>query len=193
MNRTFFKIALMCVSLSVVAACTHYKLVPPSRVEIGDDFSVATDVSWNQRVDGKFETWTRDGPLIQEVRFVDGLEDDEALFKTPVGHRPIDYPPFKSTMNALEVREFYEATMGQAGVTNFQSTNLRPAKFGSHDGFRFDFSMYRKEGLHQKGMAAGALIDGKLYLVTYVAAALYYYDRDRPAFENIVKSVKFSK
>ena len=52
------------------------------------------------------------------------------------------------------------------------TTNLRPHRFGSTDGFRCDLAFMTKNGLAKQGLAAGGVVKNRLYLVLYTGAKL---------------------
>ena len=107
----------------LVTACVQYSLVKPEKVLIGDVYYVEAQIAWNKKTEGKAEIWTVDGPLLQELRFIKGIEDGDALFEGRVGNK---LPPFKSKMTAIEIKELFEASLAQIGVARLKTLNLRP-------------------------------------------------------------------
>ena len=71
------------VVFSIFAApCPTFTLVKPEKVTIGDYYTIDSPISWSRLTEGKTQIWTVDGPLLQELRFIVGLEDGEGLIKS---------------------------------------------------------------------------------------------------------------
>lgn len=184
--------------LAPVGAHAGYKLVPAKAT-----FTVATPASpaslavvpsqdWNQlstRPGKAAQAWTIDGMSLNEVAFFVGIADDQALLKE-INKTDKPLPRFSSTMLAPDVAQLFEQTYRLVTDTSlFAIDSIEPAPFAGHDGFRFTYHYAVKdEEVKRKGEAAGAIVDGKLYLITYAAPALHYYDRDLAAYRAIVES-----
>jgi hypothetical protein len=95
-------------------------------------------------------------------------------------------------MSLLEIREFIEASIVQDGFANMKTLKFQPEKFGGKDGFRFEFTFTNKNGLRNHGFAAGATVDGKLYLVIYRGAKLHYYDKYLKNVEDMIRTVQLA-
>jgi len=180
-HASFFILALL------VTACVQYSLVKPARVLIGDVYYVDAQIAWNKKTEGKAEIWTVDGPLLQELRFIKGIEDGDALFEGRVGNK---LPPFKSKMTAIEIKELFEASLAQIGLAQLKTLNLRPNDFGKASGFRFEFTYVLKNGLEKQGFALGAVIDEKLHMIIYSGTRLHYYPKHKDEVERLVRSIR---
>ncbi len=178
---SFFILALL------VAACARYSLVKPVKVLIGDVYSVDAQIAWNKKTEGKAEIWTVDGPLLQELRFIKGIEDGDALFRGGFGKK---FPPFKSKMTAIEIKELFEASLAQIGLARLKTLNLRPNDFGKVAGFRFEFTYVLKNGLEKQGFALGAVIDEKLHMIIYSGTRLHYYPKHKDEVERLIRSIR---
>lgn len=195
-----------------VTGCAHYTLVQPARQPIGDLYTVMTEIPWSKSTEGHIELWTVDGPLLEAIRFINGLEDGDSLLKT--GTEKSKLPRFRGHMTPSDVLEFFVASIKSMGggleaehlalgrVTSSairtaginagtaEATNLRPAKFGSLSGFRFDFQFLSKEGLEREGMALGTIHKEKLYLILYTGARQYYYSKYQEEVERLFSSIE---
>ncbi len=171
----------------LIAACVQYSLVKPEKVAIGDVYTVDAQISWNRMTEGKTEIWTVDGPLLQELRFIKGVEDGDALFR---GGAVWNLPPFKSKMTAIEIKELFETSLAQIGVARMRTLNLRPESFGPVAGFRFEFTYARKDGLEKQGFALGAVIGEKLHMIIYSGTRLHYYPKHKDEVERLVRSIR---
>ena len=171
----------------LIAACVQYSLLKPEKVAIGDVYTVDSQIAWNRMTEGKTEIWTVDGPLLQELRFIKGIEDGDALFRGGAGKK---LPPFKSKMTAIEIKELFETSLVQFGVARLKTLNLRPESFGKVAGFRFEFTYVLKNGLEKQGFALGAVIAELLHMIIYTGTRLHYYPKHKDDVERLVRSIR---
>ncbi len=171
----------------LVTACAEYSLVKPVKVLIGGAYSVDAQIAWNKKTEGKTEIWTVDGPLLQELRFIKGIEDGDALFRAGAGKK---LPPFKSKMTAIEIKELFEASLVHFGVARLKTLNLRPMSFGKVAGFRFQFTYVLNTGLEKQGFALGAVIAEKLHMIIYTGTRLHYYPKHKDDVERLARSIR---
>ena len=196
------KIVLFIVGSLTLYACVNYALVPPARTTVAGSYSVAPTVAWNKSTLHGDERWTIDGNTLQELVFVSAT-DGKQILSSPLGGptlsdpaiRPSNekLPVYRKSMTVLDIKELVEASITQLGAVNLATTNFRAPKFGNTDGFRFDLSFARKNGLREKGFVVGAQVGEQLHLIIFIAAATYYYERDLPEAERIVQSIAFPK
>jgi hypothetical protein len=132
---------------------------------------------WSARMSKKSETWSYDGPLLNRVDFYAAVGGGEALIKERSKKRD-PLPKFAPNMQASDIAEMYERTSRiSAGTSDFSVDTVVPAPFAGQKGFRFTYHYTAQDDtLTRKGIASGAVIGGKLYLITYTAPALYYFD-----------------
>jgi hypothetical protein len=93
-------------------------------------------------------------------------------------------------MTAIEVRELVQATMALEQYQKIQIADLKPARFAGHQGFTFHFTGTTSKGLDMRGRAVGTIVKGRLYMLLYRGARLYYFDRGLEDFEKIVTSTR---
>ena len=178
---------LLFLLAGLITACVQYSLVKAEKVAIGDLYTVDAQIAWNKKTEGKTEIWTVDGPLLQELRFIKGIEDGDALFRSRAGQK---LPPFKSKMTAIEIKELFETSLAQIGVARLKTLNLRPGRFGKVPGFRFEFIYVLRNGLEKQGFALGAVIDEKLHMIIYSGTRLHYYPKLKDEVERLVRSIR---
>jgi hypothetical protein len=187
--------ALIVAGALALAGCTTITHVRPGeRTVVDGALSVQPSKDWSHvstfsLYGAKVVVWTMDGPDLDKLCFVAGLEDKASIhsdrpFKTAE-------PKFRANMTPSEVMELFEAAYARPTSTPviFNTGNLRPAKFAGLDGFRFDFSFVdQADELERKGIATGAIHKGKLYLVFYHGARIHYFGKNLPEVERIIAS-----
>lgn len=194
---------VLVVLVFFITACPHYTMVEPGKRNIGNSYRVQPQTAWSMSTLGKVEIWTVDGPTLEAVHFFKGIADGETLLPTIYGRHQSDpkakRPQFRKDMNPNEVMEFVVDSMTTSGLrspigpnlkgVNIQTSYLRPFNFGSHPGYRFEFSYISDQGLEYKGLAAGTIKDDKLYLICYTGTKEYYYFKYRQQVEEIISSI----
>lgn len=175
------------VLLIGIAACGAHSLIDDERVEIGGTYSVDPQITWNRLVRAEPETWTIDGPSLQAVRFINGIRSDKPLIRSAEQQR---FPVFRMDMTESEIMEFILDSLFLLGFNNLESRDLRPIAFGSHEGFRFEFSYLARDGLEEEGLVAGAVIERRLYLILYTGVRRHYYPKYLDHVEHIIDSIE---
>ncbi len=197
MKRIALAAALAAVLMVPAPAYAGWKLIGqgvPVKVAKGAmQVTPAEDWNrWTRRPIKKSEVWTLDGTNLNELYFVNGLMPDQTLYKdTRKKEQPL--PALRSGIELTDVPDFVESSMRVALNTSvFEITNMEPTKLAGHTAVRFTFD-YAVAGspLERKGLAVGTLIEGNLHLVTFVAPAIYFYDRDIAKVEAIIASATF--
>ena len=180
---------LAILSLVIVTGCASMEITmkSPGRHEIGNSYSINTSRNWSH-LSGPPETWTIDGPALGMLRTWAAVEDGSTLFVQ--GDQTL--PQFRSNFSPVEVAELVADTIENlVSGADVEVTDFQPMAFGDNDGFRFNIE-YVQNGLPNRGIAAGAIRDGKLDLLLYTAPREYYFDLYAPEVEGIIRSVKTS-
>ena len=180
----------------LLTGCVGYTLVKGGqKLELGQGLSVKPPRDCNRRTDGKHEVWTLDGPRLQYILFVKGIEDGGRLFSAKASRRGASgkdtLPKFRKGMNLLEVGELFVASLARRGAQKIITAGFAPAEFGGKDGFRFTFTYRTMAGLNMRGIAAGALLGDKLFMVIYNGTEEFFFDRSKGDFEKILASLTF--
>ena len=193
MNK--LKVALVGAAL-IAAPAWAYKLAPAGKpVAVAKSpMTVQPPIDWNRmnsRPGRNAEAWTLDGMPLNEVTFYGGIDQDQTLFKE-VAKKEKPLPRFSRTMLAPDIAQMFEASYRLAGgSTLFQIDGIEPAKFAGEPGFRFSYSFtLQTDEVRRRGEAAGAVIGGKLYMITYEAPAIHYYDRNLAHYRALVGTAK---
>ncbi|HMO74191.1 MAG TPA: hypothetical protein PKD48_02515 [Sphingopyxis sp.] len=175
---------MIAAMLVATPALAGWKLVPAGQpVAVAKSgMTVTPDGDWNRwtaRPIKTSEVWTLDGTSLNELYFVGGLADGGTLFRD-IAKKARPLPKFSKTMLLPDVVEFFETSTRTAlGTSLFEVGGVEPDKMGGHDAVRFSFT-YTVEGdqLPRKGIAKAAIVGGQLYLVSFVAPSIHYFDRD---------------
>ncbi len=175
------------VLLMVLASCSPYRLVEPKQQNIAERYSVTTPVAWTGAAIRDGESWTINGPALDELNFFAGLLEGRSLVSPDAGTG--DPPVFKSRMRANEVMELVTDSLAFSGYKRVKGSKLRPAKFGQLSGFRFEFVFSTEDGLKYAGKAIGAVTQGELHLILFSAPFSHYFPTYNQTVEQIFSSI----
>lgn len=171
----------------LLAGCATYSLVEPKRTPIGDRYTVEPQIPWSAAKSGKYEIWTVDGRLLQQLQFVNGLEDGEPMFK---GNAQYKKQVFRKNMPASDIMELVVDGLSSDGAQKLATRNLKPAPFGGQPGFRFEANFVTKDGLEYEGLVVGAIIKDKLYLIKYTGTRAHYHPKHKEHVERLIESIR---
>jgi hypothetical protein len=194
------KLPLCAAFLAMSApAVAGYKLIPankPVAVTKGT-IKVTPPNAWNRLTlrPGRYaESWTLDGLMLNDITFYGGIGNDTTLFRE-VDKKSRPLPHFSSTMLVPDIAQLFEATYRVAVGTSLMSIDsIEPGIFSGTPGFRFAYSFtVQSEEVMRKGEATGAVIDGKLYMISYEAPAIHYYPKSIEAYRALVASASVTR
>lgn len=186
---------LALVSSSMPAWAEWKALTAGETVHVAGKLMSATPkAEWNKssaRPSDQGERWTRDGLALNELTFFAGVPDGGTLYHAQYGTEQ-KLPKFRSNMLITDVVELFEnSNRSLLGSSVFSVHLVEPAKLGAHDGIRFAYSYAAQdEGLTRKGEGVAAIVDGKLYLVNFIAPEIHYFDRDIDEVRQLVASLQ---
>jgi hypothetical protein len=171
-----------------VPAVAGYKLMASGKpVAVAKSgLTVTPNTAWNKlgaRPGRNAESWTIDGLSLNDMTFYGGIPNNQTLFRE-VDKKNKPLPRFSSTMLLPDIASLFESSYRIAASTSlFSVDSMAPAKFGGSDGFSFSYSFtVQDEEVERKGLARGAIIGGKLFMVTYEAPKIHYFDKYDDAF-----------
>jgi len=179
---------------------SDYSLVRVRDVSVGDgSMIVAAPRPWNRHRAVLFEDlravedWTLDGPLLDGISFVSGLESGHYLIRQ---RKTADQqvPKFRAEMTPPEIAAMLESLYRvRGGAVDFRTISLQPRAFLGTNGFQLDYEHLDDDELWRRGRAVGTVINNRLYLILLDAAKLHYYDATLPDFESIVASARLRR
>jgi len=197
------------LALSLLAGCAggpaggygfrYYGLVEPGPESVARDSMVVTPtIRWNKAPRGydqisREENWTLNGPLLDGITFIGGLEHDKRIVQQ---RRKADrkVPNFRSDMSPPEIGSMIESFYRvRAGASQFNVTGMQPRSFAGSPGFQFDYDYLGGDEVWRRGRAVGAIVEGRLYLALLDAARAHYFGAALPEFERIVESARIRR
>lgn len=195
-RKSIFTAVAIAAGLVATPALAGWKLVPAGlpiavakssmTVTPGEDWN-----RWSARPIKTSEVWTLDGTSLNELYFVAALPEGKTLFRD-VAKKDRPLPKFSKAMLLPDVVEFFESSTRTALSTSlFEVDKVEPDKMSGHDAVRFTFT-YAVEGdqLPRKGIAKAAVVKGQLYLVSFVAPSIHYFDRDAAKVNKLLDTLK---
>lgn len=190
MNR---RLALGLAIALFAAGCAQVSHVVTGDVTLRERLTVTVDKPWNQFERGLGDntpTWTQDGITVDALRFYVALKDGALIVPTPSEPKGTKPLAFKAGMQPAEIVGLFESAFSRDG-SSFQLDRLTPQPFAGQPGFRFEFSGVRKmDEVRLKGIGWGAVRNGELFVITYTAPRLSFFDRHVASAEAIAKSAR---
>lgn len=185
----------LCIVLLLLAAgCASIAKVEPGTVTVGESLVLRADARWN-RLDPPYpeadadEAWTAEGVTLDMILFYVGVADGHTL-----GARadPTRVPAFRAGMLPHDIVELYEAMVAHDGST-FRLERLAPAQFGGTQGFLFEHTTTARSGPVLRGLAYGAVLDERLYLMSYTAPAAHFYAKHLASVQALAASARIRR
>jgi len=186
----------MLVIVAAVSGCAApFALVAPGSVVV-QDLNVQAGAGWNKAPRARTasarkgaETWTKDGMLLDRLVIIPGVPDGEPLLVSRTKSAAL--PVFRADMLPNEIEELIESTIlklfgeGQAVVS---TENLRPHRYGANAGVMFGLSATVTESPEYRGTVGAFIANENLYVMYFLGAVPYYYDKHIAEAEAIIGS-----
>lgn len=187
-------ISAAAILILAAPAAAHKLRSSGEAIAVADSgFTVTPGRDWN-RLDAKAgkntETWTLDGEQLNDVTFFGGIEAGKPLVKERDKKRD-PLPKFTRSTLLIEIPELLEGTYRtHKQIGAFRLLTTEPLKFLNHDGVSFTYEYVDADLLTRRGEARASIIDGKLYMITFDAPRLHYFDRGLLDFRALVSSAR---
>lgn len=180
------------LSFLLIAGCQTFQKTEAVRTDIGEIYSIEPQIAWRRADREGIEIWTIDGPMLQQIRFLKSIGDGDPIL---LSNRKVaeKKPRFSSKMSANEIMEIVVASLDNGKRGQIKATNLRPMKFGSVQGFRFDLTWVSAKGLPYSAIVAAGGIAGSLELIFYTGDSLHHFAKFEDTVEKILKSIQIKK
>jgi len=186
--------AALTIVVATAPALANSLIAPGPRSGIaGSNLSAKPDGEWNRlsRSEGKnVEIWTKDGDSLNKVTFFGGIAVGKPLVRE-VDKKQQPLPKVAGNMLMTDIPALLESTYRSQGAVNQMSIDSEePSTLGGQKAVRFTYSFTRADDeVRRKGEGIGALVSGKLYLVTYEAPALHFFDKDIEKYRQLAASL----
>ena len=143
------------------------------------DLAITAAGEWNRsshRPTSRSEVWTRDGLGLGELDFF-AIPQGKPLFRER-DKKKDPLPRFDPAMLPTDIVEWFENSARIiTGGALFETFDVRPARLAGHPGVEFGYSYAsQSDNLERRGLARAAVVGGKLYLITFDAPKLHYFD-----------------
>lgn len=132
---------------------------------------------WSVRPSKRGETWTLDGVGLNELSFFGGVLPGEAIYRER-SKKDEPLPKFDARMLPPDIVQAVEGSYRILLRTSlFAIDTVEPASLGGNRGVRFTYHYtVQDEEVRRKGEGRAAVVGGKLYLITFAAPEIHYFD-----------------
>lgn len=181
------------LAVVVLTGCVTVSKVQTGDRVVGDRLMLSLTGAWN-RVNadgtGPTETWTMEGLPVDQLLVYAGLKTGEPIHDTAVGETGKRTFSFRASMQPDEIAALFEGALTRDG-SRYQLMKIEPSRFGGRKGFRFEYTLTRRlDNVQLSGVGYGAVSNGELFALVYMAPRLTFFDRHAPAVERIAQSAR---
>jgi len=188
--------AVLAGSVVPMVAVAHSLRERGEAVSVADSsLSVTPPRDWN-RLSGNLgkntESWSLDGAQLNSVTFYGGIAAGKPLVRER-DRKDSPLPKVGRNMLLVEVPELFEGTYRtDRQIGDFQVTSSTPGQFLGEDGIHFSYQYVDQDQLTRKGEARATIIHGKLYMITFDAPRLHYFEQTADDFQALADSARLS-
>ncbi len=182
---------------ALLGGCVAYTAVAPGPVDFAS-LRITTSQAWNQAPTAATpasrrasKSWTQDGLLLDRIMIIPAVPSGESIFVSR--NKDAALPLFNANMLPNEIEELTESSIVKLfgeGEVAVETMNLRPHKFGSDNGFLFDMQVAVSDGPDYGGITGAFVANEKLYLIVYLGAKPYYFDKHRDEALAIIRGAR---
>lgn len=195
MSSNLRRVALTLAVMTATPVLAN-KLMPTGQPEAvaKSSLTVTPGTDWNKlsaRTGRNAESWTLDGLTLNALTFYGGIANGATLFRD-ARKKTDPLPRFSSTMLIPDIAQLFESSYRvSVGTSLMTIDSIEPATFAGRPGFHFTYNfVVQDEEVRRKGEANGAVIDGKLYLMTFEAPVIHYFDADIAKYRAVAASAQ---
>jgi hypothetical protein len=173
-----------------------YRLMSPKEHDVARTLLVTPTVRWNRAPRtvydiGREENWTLNGPILDNLTFVGGLESGDPLVRWQRRRDIRQVPEFRADMTPPEIASMIESFYRiRSGSVRFEMTGLQPRTFLGQPGFQFDYVHLGGDELERQGRVVGTVIGNRLYMILFDAARMHYFPAAIDEVERIIESAR---
>ncbi len=200
MLKTLLKSVLLISAATTLAAPAT--LLANDLIKSGETVAVAKSTlsitpprDWNKlslRPGKKAETWTLDGEQLNDISFYSDIAPGEPLLRERSKKRD-PLPKLRANSLLTDVPEFLEGTYrAHFGIAVFSLGASKPTKFLNEPAIQFTYEYVTSDELTRRGEAIAALRNGKLFMMTFDAPKLHFFDKNIEDYRALVATAKIS-
>jgi len=149
-----------------------------------DLYRVSLPVNWVSMQVGDTLIVTQDGPNIQKIilrvsKHEDAFDDIKAKSK--------------ADMLPTELAELYIAELKKEdsdGLPSLTIISNEPARISGHDAFSLHASYQISNGLEYQLLAIGFVTEKHIYIISYTAPTLVFFERSRADYDQVLGSLE---
>lgn len=179
--KSLFALVLV-LWLSGCAVWTHH----PESATVADPsgrFSIQVPAGWvRNNLASDQILITRDGPHTQQIALA--RHDFDKAF--PKLKKKVDAKTLPTELAELTIAEMKNHDF----MANLSVVENQPARLGTLLGFRLHVRFKTQAGLKVDRLTYGAVGERCVFMLSYTAPQLHYFERDLPVFERVVGSFK---
>ncbi|RKT60633.1 hypothetical protein DFR40_0772 [Azonexus fungiphilus] len=189
------KYLIVMVAVVVLAGCGSVRKVETGTNKVGERFSMQLEGPWNH-VDfpgiKPGQLWTMEGITVDELIIYAGIKDGQVMHPDNAAQTKKQNVVFRRDMPTEKIVSMFESVMTRDDSV-FKLLRIEPSSFAGRKGFLFEFERIRRnDNLRQLGFGYGAVDDGELFALVYVAPALTFFPRHQARVEAIAHSALIS-
>jgi len=188
-----FALVVACTLAACAGASSTSRLVEPGAQKAGR-LTLQSEMEWTRASAQRFQMWTIDGELLNLLYLVPEVREGDYIFLgARQSKRRPDGPYYHRGMREDEIRDLVTDGLLGAGFIGVDTSNLRPAQFGEHEGMRFDLAMANPEGLAYQGLVAAFETERGLALAIFIAPREYYFPRDGAKVSRMLDTLRWQR
>ncbi len=177
----FRMLAVMALLMPLGTAQAHKLREQGLAVTVADsELTVVPARDWNRLDAGigkQTESWTLDGEQLNDLTFYAGIEPGKPLVRERNKKRQ-PLPRFTRSTLLVEVPELLESTYrAYKTIADFRVLDVQPGRFLERDGVVFTYEFVDQDELTRRGEAHAVIIGNRLYMISFDAPRLHYFDR----------------
>ncbi|SFR95981.1 hypothetical protein [Sphingomonas jatrophae] len=193
MIRTVTAAALIALATPAIAGNTLVPAGVPAAVA-KSTLTVTPAAEWNRlgaRPGRAAETWTLDGDTLNDLTFYGGIETGQPIVRE-VSRKSKPLPHFSSTMLPTDLPALLEASYRISLDTPLvEIGTVEPTTFAGASGVHFTYSFTNPaDDVRRRGEAWAAVIDRRLYMASFEAPALHFFDAGIEGARKVVATAK---
>jgi hypothetical protein len=193
MHRWIAPVVMTAALMTAAPGSAHKLIDAGEKVALArSDMTVTPTTDWNrlnERPGGNAERWTVDGEMLNDLVFYAIPADKPLVREVDKRDRPL--PQFQANMLPIDVPQLLESTKRIANdVAIFTTTASEPTTLGGKPAIRFTYQFVGSDELRRNGEAVAAISGGTLYMLSYEAPELYYFDKDLANYRALISSVE---